>query len=129
MSRQAIDKTNAQFVEAFNRQDAAAATAVYTDDAQVMPTNSPIISGKTNIQSFWQGAMNMGVKSAALKTLNVEFHGDTAIEIGAYTLHIEPDGGKAMSDEGKFVVVWKRQADGSWKWHVDIFNTNLPAAN
>lgn len=125
MSRQAIDKTNAQFIEAFKHQDSGAAVDVYTSDAQVMPTNSPIISGKKDIQTFWQNIMDMGATSADLTTLNVEFHDDTAIEIGEYTLIF----GDRMTDVGTFVVIWKRQADGSWKWHVDIFNTNLPTTS
>jgi ketosteroid isomerase-like protein len=30
-------------------------------------------------------------------------------------------------DKGKFVDVWKKQADGSWKAVIDIFNSDLPA--
>ncbi len=34
--------------------------------------------------------------------------------------------GKMISDKGKYVTVWKKQADGSWKVMLDIFNTDLP---
>jgi ketosteroid isomerase-like protein len=31
-----------------------------------------------------------------------------------------------MEDRGKTLNVWKRQADGSWKLHRDIWNSNMP---
>ncbi|MFQ5962049.1 MAG: YybH family protein, partial [Candidatus Methylomirabilales bacterium] len=51
---------------------------------------------------------------------------DLAYEMGAYTLTIQPEGGQAQTDTGKYVVVWTRQADGSWKLAVDIWNSNAP---
>jgi ketosteroid isomerase-like protein len=35
--------------------------------------------------------------------------------------------GKPMTDKGKYLEVWKKQADGTWKCVVDMFNTDLPA--
>ncbi len=68
----------------------------------------------------------MGVRELTLETVDVEYLGDVAYEVGAYTLKIEPEGGQAATDKGKYVVVWKRQADGRWKLQVDIWNTNTP---
>ena len=70
----------------------------------------------------------MGFKRATLHTADLEEHGDTAIEVGSYTLDIQPEGGNLITDIGKYVVVFKRQADGSWKLATDIFNSDMPAA-
>ena len=126
MVQQAIKDTNARFVEAFNRGDMASVAAVYTEDAKLLPPNGQMISGRQGIQEFWNGARQMGVRDPILETVAVEHSGDLAYEIGAYTLKIQPEGGQATTDRGKYVVVWKRQADGSWKWAVDIWNTNSP---
>jgi ketosteroid isomerase-like protein len=48
--------------------------------------------------------------------VEVEYIADTAIEIGRATLTT-----KSAVVEVKYVVVWK-QEDGTWKWHVDIWN-------
>jgi ketosteroid isomerase-like protein len=122
MSRQAIDKANSEFAAAMNRGDVAAAVRVYTEDAQLLPPNSPAVNGRTNIQGFWEGAAQaLGIKQVSIHTVSVEFIDDTAIEQGEYTLELA-----AGEDEGKFIVVWKRQPDDSWKWQVDIFNSDLP---
>ncbi len=34
--------------------------------------------------------------------------------------------GKQMSDHGKYMVVWRKQADGKWKAVGDMFNSDVP---
>ncbi len=49
-----------------------------------------------------------------------------AVEVGQYTLTIQPEGAPVITDVGKYVVVWKND-EGTWKLHIDIFNTNAHA--
>ena len=84
------------------------------------------MEGTQAIRQFWQGAMDMGVKEADIEIHEVESQGDTAYEIGRYTLSIEQAGGGRSSDAGKYVVVWKRRG-GEWKLYADIFNSDAPA--
>lgn len=124
--RSAIEASNANFMAAFARGDAAGVAACYTSDAQLLPPNGAPMSGTDNIAAFWQGAMGMGITDAKLATQQVEARGDLAIEVGQYTLTIQHPGADAMTDVGKYVVVWKD--DGGWKLHIDIWNTNTPMA-
>ena len=125
--RSAIASGNANFMASFQRGDAAGVAACYTSDAQLLPPNSAPMSGTDNIAAFWQGAMSMGITDAKLETQHVEARGDLAVEVGQYTLTIQPEGADAMTDIGKYVVVWKDD-DGTWKLHIDIWNTNTPMA-
>ena len=121
--RQVIEECNKTFMAAFGRGDAAGLAALYTTDGQLLPTNSEVVSGLSAIQSFWQGVIDMGLKKATLETVEVDDCGDTAVEIGRYTLMAGDD---SVADAGKYVVVWKQQ-DGGWKLHRDIWNTSQPA--
>lgn len=121
--RQAVDAGNRSFMDAFQRGDAAGVAACYTADARLLPPNGEPTGGTAAITSFWQGAMNMGIKAARLETVELETRGDLAIEIGRYTLTIEPAPGTTVTDVGKYVVVWKNDG-GTWKLHIDIWNTN-----
>ena len=38
----------------------------------------------------------------------------------------DPDG-KAVADTGKYLEVWKKQVDGSWKAVADMWSSDLPA--
>jgi ketosteroid isomerase-like protein len=90
----------------------------------VLPPNSDVITGRQAIQTFWQGAMHMGIAAAKLQTVEVEGHGNTAHEVGQYTL--QGAGGQVL-DTGKYVVIWQQEA-GQWKIHRDIWNSSRPAS-
>jgi len=34
--------------------------------------------------------------------------------------------GNPATEKGKYLTVWKKQADGSWKVIEDMFNSDLP---
>lgn len=117
----AIRNANDNFEATFAKGDAAGMADLYTPQGMLLPTGSNIIQGKEAIRNFWEGVMDMGIKQAHLKTIEVEEQGDTAIEMGNYTL--KGQNGNTI-DEGKYIVVWKQQ-NGSWKLHKDIFNSSL----
>ena len=121
--REAIAAANEQFAAAFKRGDAAAVAALYSEGGQLLPPNADVMAGREAIQAFWQGAMDMGIRSAELEIVEVERHGDTAIEVSKYALFGE--GGQEL-DRGKYIVIWKHEA-GQWMLHRDIFNSSMPA--
>ncbi|MGH9905916.1 MAG: YybH family protein [Pyrinomonadaceae bacterium] len=124
-TQKAIEANNKRFVEAFNKGDAAAVAGFYAADAKVLPPNGPIIEGKPNIQEFWQGLIKIGAKIQALDTVQVDSRGDLAYELGKYSFTIPQAGGQSVTDQGKYIVIWKRQG-GTWKLVQDIWNTNSP---
>lgn len=100
--------------------NAAAVAACYGKKAILMPPGAPAVKGSKNIAGFWAGAMAQGVKSAVLKTLEVDELGSTAIEAGAFILKTDGD---VVCGSGKYIVVWKKEG-GAWKLHRDIFNAD-----
>jgi len=121
--QEAIAKVNKEFTDAFARGDAAGVATFYTTEGQLLPTNSEIIQGHEPIAGFWQFAMGLGIKTVNLASSEVDVQGETAVEIGQYTLG-GADGNTI--DQGKYLVVWKNEG-GSWKLHRDIWNTSMPA--
>ena len=118
--RRAIEDGGRRLGEALTSKNFSAAAALYTEDGQVMPPDGPIVGGgRAGIAEFWKGAVAaLGLQSAVLKTLEVEVSGpDSAFEVGEATLQLA--GGPARV---KFVVIWKKGADGQWRLHRDIWN-------
>jgi uncharacterized protein (TIGR02246 family) len=121
-SREAIVLANQHFIELFHHGDAAAVSRCYTPDGQVLPPQSEPVDGRPGIEAFWQAVMGMGIVSVTLETVELFDHGDSACEIGRYSLAVA--GGQSV-DHGKYVVVWRLE-DGEWKLHRDIWNTSVP---
>jgi uncharacterized protein (TIGR02246 family) len=121
--KDAIAAVNRQFEAAFEQGNAGGVAALYTSTGQILPPNFEPMSGKEAIQGFWQGAMDMGIRGAQLKTAELEVHGETAIEVGQGTLLTE---GGQVADIAKYIVVWRKE-NGEWRLHRDIWNSNRPA--
>lgn len=115
-------KVNAIFeTEVGQKHNFAALSQVYTSTARILPPGGQLITGLEHIQAFWQQAVDvLHVEGLKLNTVEINQIGDdTAIEIGRADLQITGDpAGTAVN----YLVVWKRDADGSWKWDIDIWN-------
>ncbi len=120
----AIEASNKTFGAAIAAGDAKALGTIYTEDATVMPPNSEPVKGRPAIEGLFGMLVTAGIKGATLTTLEVEAHGETAVEVGTYSL--KDATGKEV-DRGKYVAIWKR-LKGQWKMHRDIWNSSLPMA-
>ena len=119
-AKKEIEEADARQVQAFQTKDITGLTANYSEDAVILPQNGPMVSGSENINAFFQEMS--GMTSDFTFSMNIfDASGDLAYEVGTYS-------GKfgGMEDKGKYVTVWKRQPDGTWKIAADIFNTDLP---
>lgn len=123
-ARSAIASANRRFMDAFGRGDAAGVARLYTSNGQLLPAHSEVVEGTPAIERFWRGVMDMGLSEAVLESLEIEGQGDTAYEVGRYTLKA----GGQVADSGKYLVIWKLEA-GAWKLHRDIWTTSRPAAS
>ena len=116
-----IQSMDGHFSSALMRGDTASIADFYSDTGMLLPAGSDIILGKPDIKAFWQTAIDMGIRKLKLDILEVEVHGDTAIEMSKYTLTNE---GEEVIDRGKGIVIWK-YINSSWKMHRDIWNSDI----
>jgi uncharacterized protein (TIGR02246 family) len=119
--RRAIDKGNAQWSEGWAKGDAAMVAAVFADDGVQLAGDGKIIKGRQQILERQKVAMqgaDPGVK-VTVTTVNVWLDGDTAYETGKYKYEYT-EKGQPGKDEGRYVTIWKRQHDGSWKLSMDM---------
>jgi ketosteroid isomerase-like protein len=123
--RLAMASTNDLFnTEVFGKQNINALDDVYTADARILPPGAPMVSGRQAIKKFWSNLIrSANAKSAMLTSVDVIPTGDGVVEIGRAKLTVQPAGQVPTEMELKYVVYW-RQEDGRWKWHVDIWNQN-----
>jgi len=110
--------------EVIGKRNIQALDDVYTSDATILPPGAPQIAGREAIKNFWSNLVDSAhAQSAVLTSEQLIPSGDGLVEIGPATLTVRPPGQAEAQMEVKYVVYWK-QEDGNWKWHVDIWNQN-----
>ena len=112
--------------DAAGAKDLDKTVSFYADDANFLMAGLPLASGKDNIRKSWSALLSnpaLVSVSFAPTSVHVNEDGDMAYEIGTYELVTKDKKGKQSTEKGKFAVVWKKQADGSWKVEVDSAST------
>src|SRR6202041_1796497 len=123
-----IRALDAQWAKSAAAKDLDATVGYYSDDASLLAPNSPIASDKQSIREAWNALLGSGTSLTWQATkVDVAHSSDLAYVVGTYQLMTNDPNGSVAADRGKFVEVWKKQADGSWKTVADIFNSDLPA--
>ena len=97
----------------------------FTEDAVFLPPNGEAIRGHEAIHDFLVSYPPF--KDLSFEQVDVDGSGDLAYVYGRYSLNLlDSDGATVGSDRGKFIELWARLENGSWKIHHDIFNSDLP---
>ena len=121
-ARESIESGLAAFCEAFNAGDAAGVAAQYTSDARILPPGASSIDGRQGIQEFWQGFVDAKVADLILRSDEIEDFGSQAVEVGTVSASAPGEGDARVELAGKYIVLWKQDANGAWKIHRDIWN-------
>lgn len=110
-------------------RDVEKTISYYSEDAVVMPPNIPTLAGKEAIRTLWKSMLESPLFSGGWKATKVEVaqSGDLAYVSGNYEFKEQDAGGNPITDKGKYLVVWKKQADGNWKCVANMFNSDLPS--
>lgn len=123
-----LSQMNKDFVKALLAKDAVAASMLYAEDASLLPPNEPIVTGRKNIQQYWQGTIDAGILDVSVTTIATGSNGDLGYEIGRYQMTIRQPDGKALTEKGKYTELLKRSEDGTWKSIYGMWNADsLPS--
>ena len=127
---QGLRDLDAQWSAAAAAKDVDKTVSFYSDDAIVMPPNASAATTKEAIRKVWQDLLASPGLGISWKTTKVEVakSGDLACVSGTYEVTMNDPSAKPVSDHGKYVEVWEKQADGKWKCGTDIWNSDLPAS-
>lgn len=120
-ARRAIDKGNAQWIEAWDKADASLIAGLFAPDGVLLGRNGKIFKGPQQVlerQKTVMEAAGKGVKST-VTTVDLWLDGDTAYETGRYSYKYQ-EREKPVTEEGRYVTIWKKQSDGSWKIIMDM---------
>lgn len=124
--RAAIERTLAQFSADMLRGDAAAVASAFAPDAEYFHVaRAGFLVGRPAIEeSFARLFKSVRFPEVVINTRSVEVDGDTAYETGINRITSQAGDAPPVTRTGRYLTVWRRQPDGSWRIRVDAVMTD-----
>jgi len=124
--RLAIAEASRAFSAAVVAGDTAALGALYTADAVLMPPTRNI-EGNEAIRRYFAPGDSRTQVGHELTSDRLLIEGDLAIDMGTWSSTTQREGEEPRTASERYLVVWRRQADGSWKIAWDAWHWPRPA--
>ena len=101
----------------------------WSDDAIVVPPAQPAVKGKEALRKMVEDSKNIPGFSITWKSTDIHFSpdGKLAYLYGENLVSMNDSTGNKINMPGRGYTIWRKEANGSWKCVVDIWN-NGPAA-
>jgi len=127
---EAINRASEEFVAAIKANDTEGLVSLYTADAVLMPPNDAAAKGSEAVRAWMQSFLDQfTMEDFTISTEEITVADDWAFRSGTFAMTASPAaGGEQIEDAGKFIEIWQRQADCSWKMAWDIWNSDNPPA-
>ena len=118
----ALDSGYATFSEAYRTADPKLVAGLYGDSAFYLAPGDTIVRGRETIEAIFAGFLvpfaqgDSGGPKVEFNIVDrrVSSAGDLATDVGYYTLNDR--------FRGKFIVIWRRDAEGRWRIHADGYS-------
>ena len=120
--RELLFNTDVEFSKA--SVDVGTAEAFYrylADDALLLPSSVGPVEGKDAIREFMSSGPEIVLRWQPVKA-DVSRSADLGYTWGTYWFETKDAEGNSKRIDGKYLNVWKKQPDGTWKVLVDIGN-------
>jgi uncharacterized protein (TIGR02246 family) len=107
---------------AFNKGDAGAVAALYSDDALMLPPSHDVIKGPAGVEKFLLGILKMGAKNHKFEMIEAREQGSIIYAAAKWSATGKDAEGKDQAWSGVATHVFERQSDGSLKLKLNTFN-------
>jgi len=119
------------FISAIKTHDPDKLASLLDPETVWMPPNDTSLFGPDEVREWWKEYFDyFRVTSITEPERDATIKGDLVIEESTYMIVINPvKGGTRIRDDGRRLVIWRRQTDGSWKmWRV-MWNSIRPVGS
>jgi uncharacterized protein (TIGR02246 family) len=118
-----------RYVSTIEAGDLDGYIALFSDDTISMPPNAPAPKGQQAYRRFVQPFFEKFNVKEPVSLEEIEVSANWAFARGTYTFQATPKtGGDSLGHQGKFLYLFGRQGDGSWKCTHFIWNSDEPPA-
>ncbi len=119
--RAAIDA----FYTAVEAGDGEARIGMFSDEAVMMPNHWTLWEGKEAIAEVIRAGAGSVFRIRDREIVDMDASGNLAYTVNSYYYTYHPEGSEPQWHKTKNVHIWKRDAAGEWKLHVDIWNSDV----
>jgi uncharacterized protein (TIGR02246 family) len=121
----AVEAAADAYVAAMNAGDWTRVAGSFAEDAVRIPPHEEPHRGRASIQT-WLGGIEELVSYELTRDV-LDGSDGLAYVRGRYAITLRPAGAPGpISDEGDFLEIWRRDADGAWRVAEAMWNTRLP---
>lgn len=124
---QAIKDLEVAWVKDAATKDPAKWASYFTDDGSGLYPGAPTVTGKDALRTAMAPLLadpNFSLTFSSTRMMASK-GGDMVYSQGTYTMVMtNPKTRTAITDKGKYLTVYTKQADGSWKAVADTFNSD-----
>ena len=123
----AVNALRDSFTTAMNAGDGTAIGNLYTADGASQHNHDKTVAGREAITASQNAMFSQFTVKAEITPNETMTMGDFGFDRGTYRMTMTPKaGGDAITDEGRYIVLLRKEADGSWKVSSDIDNSIIP---
>lgn len=127
--RAGLIRTDNEFSRMSAEKGVSAAFLTYMgENATLLLNGSEPISGSDKIRAYYAQASPSTHLTWKPTNADIAASGDLGYTFGTYLLTGTDAVGKPVMRYGKYLTIWKKQLDGSWKFVVDMGNSSPPPA-
>ena len=121
----ALAKLDDDWSAAAATRDAKRVASFYAEDAMAYPPNEPMAVGRAGAEKVWAAYFAEPTYNLSWKTTHAEVNGALGYTAGTYEESYQGPDGKTVAGKGKYLCVWRKQSDGTWKAVHDMWNSDL----
>lgn len=124
--RMAVEKRLDAYGKSLLTEDTELYASLHDENTIKMNPGAPSAVGTEELKKSIDGAFAAGdYKAFDINNEETEVFGDFGYARGNYTFTYVPNSGdNTINYSGKYLTIYKRQPDGSWKIYRDCFNSN-----
>jgi uncharacterized protein (TIGR02246 family) len=119
----AIREASREWSDAETAKNLEKCVSFYAEDGERFATGSPLVAGAAALRKEWEKYLAApGTFNWTTSKVEVARSGDLAYETGVFVIKSPDKNQQTKTVNGKYVLVWKKLADGKWKVVADIDN-------
>lgn len=120
-----LKSTIEKFYTAVNSGDTDKRLSLFTNDAIIMPNGGEFYVLNDSMKAVWKNYDEKWIfRIKDIEHIEITVSGKTAYTVNTYYYTFHKKDSEAQWHKTKNVHIWKKQDDGSWKLHVDIWNSS-----